>query len=389
MIYRILKTANICRNLIEQYCVILRETPLYIVVEASPHDIELLEKQCGIVAIPEDSIAIRKHQTTQDTGNSETITIEEIKTLVGFDVLQSMGYSDEGMIIAILGTGVNLDVIPSYLRQRIEVIDYTGEGPDDYLNHGTSVTYLIAALTNKAKIVHLKVINKDSMVEGRSLLDAFEYAYFNCHVVNCSWGFADDPCQLYKKYNALMQFVAYADPPFYFIASAGNEGAQPNAINFPAASEYAIAVGAIDKNGLVAPFSSIGPFECNGVTIPKPDVVTYGVNIKLIDANGEEKPLSGTSFSAPITAAFIAWLYGKEAYTKGLDILVGHRINPHCNCEGYTPDYGYGILKAHVNAPRYQPIANYVADIAMCAFAFTVPIILIVEAFKTIKSIEI
>jgi len=362
MIYRILKTGNICKGLIEQYCVILRETPLYIIVEATQEDIKLLERQCGITAIPEDSITIRKHQTT---GNSEeTITIEEIKTLVGFDVLQSMGYSDEGIIVAVLGTGVNLDVIPSDLRQRIEVVDYTGEGPDDYLNHGTSVTYLIAALTNKAKIVHLKVINKDSMVEGRSLLDAFEYAYFNCHIVNCSWGFASDPCQLYKKYNALMQFIQWADPPFYFVASAGNEDAQPNAINFPSCSEYAISVGAITKSGTVANFSSIGPFECNGITIPKPDVVTYGVNIQLIDANGEEKPLSGTSFSAPITAAFIAWLYNTEAKQKGLDILVGHRINPHCNCEGWSNDYGYGILKAHVNAPRYQPVGNYIANIA-------------------------
>ena len=389
MIYRILKTANICRNLIEQYGVILRETPLYIVVEASPHDIELLEKQCGITALPEGKLTVRKHQTTLDTGNSETITIEEIKTLVGFDVLQSMGYSDEGITVAILGTGVNLDVLPSTIRERVEVVDYTGEGPDDYLNHGTPVTYLIAALTNKAKVVHLKVINKDHVIEGKSLLDAFEYAYFNCHIVNCSWGFESDPCQHYKKYNALMQFITYTDPPFYFVASAGNEDAQPNAISFPAASEYAIAVGAIDKNGLVAPFSSVGPFQCNGMVIPKPDVTTYGVNIELIDANGEVKPLSGTSFSAPIVAAFIAWLYGKEAYTKGLDILVGHRINPLCQCEGYTPDYGYGILKAHVNAPRYQPVGNYIANIAMCAFAFAVPIILTAQAFKTIKSIEI
>ena len=365
MIFRILKHTITCRACIERYAQIIRETPLYLIVEATPQDIELLKKQHGVIAIPEESLNIKKHQFLYQEG--ETITIEEIRTLVGFDKLEAYGLNDDNIIIAVLGTGVNLDVLPDDIKNRIEVIDYTGEGPQDDLNHGTPVTYLLAALTKNAQIKHLKVISKDLTIEGKDLLDAFEYAYWNCHISSISWGFADDPCDYYEKYNGLMKFVEFADPPFYFVASAGNNDGEPNAIDFPAASEYAIAVGAIDKSGNVAGFSSIGPFECDGTIIQKPDVTTYGVNILLPDANGEEKEMSGTSFAAPIVAAFIAYLYNQYAYQMGLDILRGHRINPHCNCEGYTPDYGYGMLQAFVNAPQGSIIQN-IMQAAMFGF---------------------
>jgi len=361
MRYRILKLQG-CLECVRGHVEVIKETGLYLIVDCSPEDIEFLQERFGIVAIPEERKPIRKHQIFQE---GETITVDEIKTLVGFDKLKEQGLSDEGIVIAILGTGVNLDVLPDDIKNRVEVIDYTGEGPQDDINHGTPITYLIGSLTEKAQIKHLKVIKKDLSIEGRALLDAFEYAYWFCHIANVSWGFENNPCEHYKMYNGLMQFVAYADPPFYFVASAGNNNAEPNAIEFPAASEYAIAVGAIDKTGLLAGFSSIGPFECPelGVRIPKPDVTTYGVNLLLLDANGEEKELSGTSFAAPIVSSFIAWLYNAYARQKGLDILVGHRINPHCNCEGWTEDYGYGILQAFVNAPlgtaiNYQALIN-------------------------------
>ena len=385
MIYRILKTSGICRSCIERYAVIIRETPLYIIVEASGEDIELLQKQYGVIAIPEGSMKVKNHQLLYQEG--ETITVDEIKALVGFDKLQAHGLNDDGIVIAVLGTGVNVDVLPPEIASRIEVIDYTREGEQDFVNHGTAVTYLIGALTKNAQIKHLKVIGKDLTITGRALLDAFEYAYWNCHIVNVSWGFADlDPCEYYKRYNGLMQFIAQADPPFYFVASAGNNDAQPNAIDFPAASEYAIAVGAINKNGSVAEFSSIGAFECDGIVIPKPDVVTYGVNIELIDANGEVKPVSGTSFSAPIVASFIAWLYYPYAKQMRQDILKGHRINPHCNCEGWSPDYGYGILQAFVNAPSgIQMALQHIPGLFALGLAIAVPIVAVKSIAKALR----
>ena len=379
MIYRILKTAGLCRSCVERYAEIVRETPLYLIVEASQSDIELLQKQHGVIAIPEEKRSVKKHQLLYQEG--ETITVDEIKTLVGFDVLPSYGLNDDGIIIAVLGTGVNVDVLPSEIASRVEVIDYTDEGTQDDVNHGTAVTYLLGALTKNAQIKHLKVIGKDLSITSQALLDAFEYAYWNCHIANVSWGFADDPCNYYKKYNGLMQFIAWADPPFYFVASAGNNDAQPNAIDFPAASEYAIAVGAIDKNGIVAEFSSIGAFECDGITIPKPDVATYGVNVEVIDANGEVTPVSGTSFSSPIVAAFIAWLYNPYAHQMRLDILRGHRINPHCQCEGWSPDYGYGVLRAFVNAP---PAVQMAFEVIPQAFALGLAVAVPIVAVKSI-----
>lgn len=62
MIYRILKTAGLCRSCVERYAEIVRETPLYLIVEASQSDIELLQKQHGVIAIPEEKRSVKKHQ---------------------------------------------------------------------------------------------------------------------------------------------------------------------------------------------------------------------------------------------------------------------------------------------------------------------------------------
>jgi len=363
MRFRILKHQGICRNLIEKYAHIVRETRLYIIVEATEEDIRLLTSQCsGITVIPEETASVRLHF---GYSMGDAVTIDEIKTLAGFDKLIERGYSDRDIIVSVIGTGCNVDQLPEHIARRVITMDFTGEGEQDDLNHDTNVIRILGELAPNVTIRSIKVISSDRTVTTRDMLDAVEDAYFESHIINCSWGFEDDACQFYKWYHGLMNFVYYAEPPLYFVASAGNNDGIENAVTYPAADPYAIAVGAIGKNGNVMDFSSRGAFYCDGATILKPDVSTYGV----IDIDGTV--VAGTSYSAPVVTAFIAYLYNYESSSKGLNILRGHRINPKYGVEKWSNDYGYGMLSAFSGS--YAEMAMYdVSRMIMPVIALTI-----------------
>lgn len=90
--------------------------------------------------------------------------------------------------------------------------------------------------------------------------------------------------------------------------SAGNEGNNMgwNKIIAPADAEHVLAVGAIDKDSIMASFSSHGPSADGRV---KPDVVALGRQINAISSNGDVEPIDGTSFSGPVMSGLAACLW--------------------------------------------------------------------------------
>src|SRR5690606_14288352 len=80
------------------------------------------------------------------------------------------------------------------------------------------------------------------------------------------------------------------------ICAAGNNGAD-DSVGYPGSDSRTVAVGAIDKNNNLAPFSSRGP---------EVDVVAYGVNILSCYINGGYGEMSGTSMACPNAAAIMA-----------------------------------------------------------------------------------
>jgi subtilisin family serine protease len=62
-----------------------------------------------------------------------------------------------------------------------------------------------------------------------------------------------------------------------FVVAAGNGGPGSQTIGSPAAADAALAVGAVDKSGQLAPFSSRGQRRGDGAI--KPDITAPGVGI--------------------------------------------------------------------------------------------------------------
>ncbi|WP_188191403.1 S8 family serine peptidase, partial [Nonomuraea sp. SYSU D8015] len=79
-------------------------------------------------------------------------------------------------------------------------------------------------------------------------------------------------------------------------AAAGNSG-PAGRVSTPGSADAALTVGAVDKQGRMADFSSPGPRVSDHAI--KPDVVAPGVSITAAAAGGGYRSLSGTSMAAP------------------------------------------------------------------------------------------
>lgn len=127
------------------------------------------------------------------------------------------------------------------------------------------------------------------------------------------------------------------------VNSAGNEGASPwHYIIAPCDADSILCVGAVDQNGVIAPFSSRGPTADGRI---KPDVVAQGAATPLVLSNGQVSSGNGTSFSAPIIAGLAACLIQAVPSATAMQIIEAIRRSGD---RADKPDtiYGYGIPNA-------------------------------------------
>ncbi len=142
------------------------------------------------------------------------------------------------------------------------------------------------------------------------------------------------------------------------VNSAGNQGADPfqNTLGAPADGVRVVSVGAVNRAGSRAGFSSVGPTADGRI---KPDVAAMGVSVKV--ARHIEHlygVASGTSFSCPLTAGVVALiLQAHPTYTVD-DVLTVLRGSAS---QASAPDtlLGWGIVDAvaAVDMPLPVPVA--------------------------------
>ena len=136
------------------------------------------------------------------------------------------------------------------------------------------------------------------------------------------------------------------------INSAGNEGDDPwYHIITPADADSVISVGAVNRDGAIANFSSRGP-TYDGRT--KPEVCALGVNTYCVRSNTEDiyRTASGTSFSAPLAAGAAAVIMSANPEWTNMQVREAMMMTASLS---NSPDnvYGYGILNTWA-AINYQ-----------------------------------
>ncbi|MEV0649074.1 S8 family serine peptidase [Phytomonospora sp. NPDC050363] len=233
------------------------------------------------------------------------------------------GYDGEGVTVAVLDTGVDA-THPDLAGRVIEARDFTG-GPDgttDTVGHGTHVASIIAGsgaasqgrykgAAPGAELLVGKVC-PDSSCPDSAILAGMEWAARSgADVVNMSLGGPDTP-----GVDPLEQAVAELSEQYgtLFVVASGNSGISAP-VDSPGSAEQALTVGAVDKSGVLAEFSSRGPRV--GDAGLKPDITAPGVGIVAAAAAGGQvgEPagegyvsMDGTSMATPHVAAAAAIL---------------------------------------------------------------------------------
>ncbi len=178
------------------------------------------------------------------------------------------------------------------------------------------------------------------------------------HVLNNSWGCPEfegcDPQVFLPSVRALEAAGVFV------VAGAGNEGPGCSTVSSPLPL-YAevLAAGAIDRQGNLADFSSLGPVTSDGSLRVKPDLVAPGVDVLSTLPGSTYGSFSGTSMASPHVAGVVALIWSANPSLVG-DIETTRMIItastqpytgylPACSGVDQIPStaVGYGILDAY------------------------------------------
>ncbi|MBK8128850.1 MAG: S8 family serine peptidase [bacterium] len=282
--------------------------------------------------------------------------------------------------IAVIDSGIDIQH-PDLDNKITNGYDYieNDQTPQDLLGHGTHVSGISAAETNNnalgqqvagvswnAKVVPLRVCSRDS--NGNSycipIYDAINDAsnISGVRVINLSLGGPD-----YSQTEQNVISAAY-NKGIVIVASAGNCGdpatfqangcTQHNQINYPAAYQNVIGVGATNQSDQRASFSNYGDYV---------DVVAPGVQIlSTIDqwmSGGqyyEEK--SGTSMAAPFVSGLASLILTINPALTPSDveqIMKSEALD--LGNSGRDDYYGWGRINAYgsvKNTPLLKPLCQ-------------------------------
>ena len=235
--------------------------------------------------------------------------------LVGAPAIWDESRQGEGIVIAVIDTGIDTDhpdLKDRIIGGRNFTSDYHGDLDifEDNNGHGTHVSGTIAASLNnqgvvgvapKSQILSLKALTGTGMGDYEWIIKAINYAVDwrgpnneRVRVISMSLGGPHDVPELHKA----IQYAVNQD--ISFVVAAGNEGdgrEDTFEYTYPGAYKEVISVGAVTMDLKLAPFTN---------TNAAVDLVAPGVGVLSTYLNNQYAKLSGTSMAAPHVAGALA-----------------------------------------------------------------------------------
>jgi type VII secretion-associated serine protease mycosin len=259
-----------------------------------------------------------------------------------------------GVTVAVIDSGVlakHQDLAGAVLPGR-NVLGDGGDGRRDTVGHGTQMAGIIAArgrsggrgvlgIAPAAEILPIVPAGDTGLVaEGINWSVAH-----GAKVISMSFGVIGSDALA-----AAVKAAAAAD--VVMIASSGNDGSEGSSDRYPAAYPQVLSVGAVDRNGKVAPFSSRGA----EVRITAP-----GVDIAVADG---EKPnayvvVDGTSPATAIVSGAAALIRAKYPDLSAAEVV--ERLTSTATDKGppgRDDSYGFGELDLMAALTAKQPTTN-------------------------------
>jgi serine protease AprX len=304
-------------------------------------------------------------------------SFDQLNQVGAVDLLER-GYNGSGSIsglppvlIAILDTGFKLD--HAALREvQIEaqwdfvqgdsvVSDQVGD-PADQGMHGTAVLGVIAghaegqlvgpAWGARYLLAKTEIIGTEQPIEEDHWIAGIEWAdSAGADVVSSSLGYINWYTRDQLDGSTALCTIAAdiaASHGIVVVNSAGNEGAA--GLIAPADGFSVLAIGAVDRSGVVVYFSSRGPTADGRI---KPDFMAMGLGVRSVSYWNESEYMgyNGTSFAAPIVGGLCALLLEMNPYWSPMELRDTLRAT---SSRSTSPDnvYGWGIP----NGSRVQGI---------------------------------
>ena len=294
--------------------------------------------------------------------------------------LHRLGYSAKGILVCILDTGFKKShpafvkafeegrVLGEYdfINQDTNTQNEPGDQSDQH-NHGTSTWSTLggefdgelygSAYKADFLLAKTEMMDSEIVAEEYNWVAGIEWAEsLGAEVVSSSLGYSD----WYEYYdmdgNSAITTQAAdvaVSKGMIVVNAAGNERQSSwHYIIAPADGDSVIAVGAVDRDGNLAGFSSVGPTYDGRI---KPDVVACGVGTySAIAANNGFGYLSGTSLSTPLVAGVCALLLEVDSFLTPIQI---RDTLWHTSSQAQNPDtlMGYGIVNAIKASGLYYP----------------------------------
>jgi serine protease AprX len=311
--------------------------------------------------------------STQDAGGPPRS--EWAYRMVEATKLNDEGYFGEDVVVAIIDTGIDIDhpELADYKNGRRSLIwkDYVGGDPEPYDDngHGTAMVSLIAGKTYgiapRVDLIVIKTINAEGTGSVDHISNAISFAIENgADIISMSLGGGRFPIIGTDAERRVQDAV---EEGIFVVAAAGNDGESDNGdVDSPSNVELAISAGAVDENGVIAPFSSRGdndgstpfPFDDRNDPNKKPEIVAPGVDITVALNGGNYGTTSGTSVATAIVSGVIALTLdvheGYQQENNNNDRTISEYkdklMETAAPAEGqpsYSHDdhYGYGIIK--------------------------------------------
>jgi len=267
-----------------------------------------------------------------------------------------------GVKVGILDTGIQ-SKHPELLGKMNSFKDFVNGLKNDYDDHGhgTHVAGTIAGkdtgIAPQAEILMGKIFGAVGGGQDSEILEAMQWQFDPDgnpstadypRIISNSWG-ADleegihDISEFLPYHLAIQTWIQGGIIPVF---AAGNSGKNPNGM--PGGLPDVISVGAFDKNGDIADFSSSGPnlWKIGKVvlTVMKPDLSAPGVGIGSALPGNKYAAWDGTSMATPHVTGAIALLLQanpKLTYAEVKSLLLETSEKKADN------QFGYGILNAY------------------------------------------
>ncbi len=309
-------------------------------------------------------------------------------TQIQADFLHREGFFGENIVIGLLDTGFNLehtalervDIIAQrdFVNDDVNTADevdqddpgqdahgsvvlgiLAGDAPGQLIGIASRARYLLGKTERVSQngLLFERQIEEDWWIEGLEWLEEM-----GADVVSSSIGYLDwyrftDLDGKTSKVTIAANLAVQKGVPV--VTAAGNLGAQPASNAFglpgritpPADGFDVLAIGAVDRDGQVTPFSSRGPTFDGRI---KPDLMAMGEGITSINSTtrgGFSSNYSGTSAATPLAAGVVAMLMEAFPLATVPDIVNALRRTAS---QSDKPDNiaGYGMIRARAAYDR-------------------------------------